>query len=147
MSTPVNLNNELPPPGTYEGIVADYKDLGLVSTRYGLFHKVSLSFKVRSRDKRHQIDRCYTYSLDRRSHLARDISILLGRHPCPNFNPKELIGTPCQLHLNIETYPDQTRKVRILGLFPAQPRNSVLLDGFLITVENQHARREAEVFP
>lgn len=147
MSTPVNLNNELPPPGTYEGIVADYKDLGLVSTRYGLFHKVILSFKVRSRDKRHQIDRCYTYSLDRRSHLARDISSLLGRHPSPDFNPKALIGTPCQLHLNIETYPDQTRKVRILGLFPAQPRDSTLLDGFSIEIKKRPSWSASEVFP
>jgi hypothetical protein len=140
MSTLMNSNNELPSPGTYGGIVAGYKDLGLVSTIYGLLHKVILSFKIRSKDKSHQIDRRYTYSLDRRSHLARDISILLGRHPGPDFDPKELIGTPCQLHLNIQTYPDQSRKVRILGLFPAQPRDPGLLDGFSIEIRKHPLR-------
>lgn len=143
----MNLETELSTTGIYDGTLADYKDLGLVRTRYGQFRKVILSFKVRSKDKSHQIDRCYTYSLDPRSHLARDVSILLGRHPSPNFNPKELIGTPCQLQLNIEPHPNQIKKVWILGIFPAQQRNSVLLDGFLITVEKQRAVGEAEVFP
>lgn len=147
MSTLMNLNNELPPPGTYEGIVADYKDLGLVSTPYGLLRKVILSFKIRSKHKSHQIDRCYSYSLDRRSHLARDISSLLGHPPSPDFNPKELIGTPCKLHLNVETYPDQTRKVRILGIFPAQPCDSTLLDGFSIEIKKRPSWSASEVFP
>jgi hypothetical protein len=136
----MNLENELPTPGIYDGTLADYKDLGLVPTPYGQLRKVILSFKVRSKDKSHQIDRCYTYSLDRRSHLARDISSLLGHTPNPDFNPKDLIGTSCQLHLNIETYPGQINKVRILGIFPAQPNNSVLLDGFSIEIRKHPIR-------
>lgn len=136
----MNLENELSTTGIYDGTLADYKDLGLVPTRYGQLHKVILSFKVRSKNKSHQIDRCYTYSLDRRSHLARDVSSLLGHSPSPDFNPKDLIGTPCQLNLEIETRPNQIKKVWILGIFPAQPRDSGLLDGFSIEIRKHPLR-------
>jgi hypothetical protein len=136
----MNFENEPSRTGIYDGTLTDYKDLGLVRTRYGQLRKVILSFKVRSKDKSHQIDRCYTYSLDPRSHLARDISSLLGHTPSPDFNPKDLIGTSCQLHLNIETHPGQINKVRILGIFPAQPRDSGLLDGFSIEIRKHPIR-------
>ena len=129
--------SELPPSGIYDAQIFEIRDLGIMPTSFGQFRKVILSFKVRSKDKSHQIDRCYTYSLDPRSHLARDVSSLLGHTPSPDFNPKDLIGTSCQLHLNIEAYPGQINKVRILGMFPAQPSNSVLLDGFSIEIKKR----------
>jgi len=111
----------IPASGLYNGKVSRFEDLGLIATPYGILHKIVLVFSVKSNGSDFEFKRPYTLSLDRRSHLFRDVCALLGRIPTPDYDLRGLVGLPCQLSLLVDTKSNLEKRVRILSIFPRKP--------------------------
>lgn len=111
----------IPASGLYNGRVSRFEDLGLITTPYGIIHKVVLVFAAKNNGALFEIKRPYSLSLDRRSHLFRDVSALLGRLPAQDYDLRGLVGLTCQLSLFVDTKANLEKRVRILSIFPKRP--------------------------
>jgi hypothetical protein len=82
----------LPPEGLHKAVCVDAVDLGELDTRFGSKHKLSLIFELEEVDqegKRFIVGKRYTWSLNEKSNLRKDLERWLGR----KFKSEELIAS------------------------------------------------------
>ena len=110
---------KLLPAGLYDGEIEAWKDLGLVATPFGQLPKIEVRFRVTTPEGAQSVARRYALNFARKSHLSRDVEILLGEFPRPGFDFDRLVGVRCQLSVGIDEFSTKQRH-RIRGLFPAR---------------------------
>ena len=110
---------KLLPAGLYDGAIEGWKNLGLVATPFGQLPKIEVRFRVTTPEGAHSVVRRYAINFARKSHLSRDLEILLGEFPRPGFDFDRLVGVQCQLSVGIDEFSTKQRH-RIRAVFPAR---------------------------
>jgi hypothetical protein len=106
----------LPPEGLHKAVCVDVVDLGDLDTKFGSKHKLSVIFELEELDnegKRFLVGKRYTWSLNEKSNLRKDLERWLGKkfkseELMAGFDLEELLGLNATLFISHNVGEERT---------------------------------------